>query len=411
MSAPSPIAGGLALAARSARALGAVALDALGGPFGLALPRTPEALTHAETIDGLLALHRPVGGAALPPVAGVRLPGVEFESSNCRNFLVELEFAGETDAEGGALPRTLYAKLPCQSLTTRVFGNAMGFWPLEVRFCQHVAHRIPIRVPRVYAAVHHGSRFVLLLENLHEIPGAQLFLNRDMAAGTTPERARRVLEGFAELHAAFWGATPDERERLLPGRFDTYRGPRGRAVTPALNRLALEPARRAAPDLVSERILETCRLALDRWDDVVAAWFDGPLTLVHGDSHLGNCFEYPTPDGPRVGLIDFQAVHWSRGMRDVQYFLINSLEPDVLEAHEDGLIRHYCDALAARGVALDFDDAFTQYRALSYQTLMVGIVPLGLGALTERNDTVLAITRRSTAAVERLDLRGWIESL
>ena len=60
---------------------------------------------------------------------------------------------------------------------------------------------------------------------------------------------------------------------------------------------------------------------------------------------------------------------------------------------------------------LSFDEAFEQYRAFSYQTLMVGVVPLGLSSLTERSETVLAVTKRGAAAVERLGLREWIEGL
>ena len=178
-----------------------------------------------------------------------------------------------------------------------------------------------------------------------------------------------------------------------------------------LNRAALEPAHRAAPDLVTERIVETCRLTVDRWDAVLDAWFHGPTTLCHGDSHLGNCFEYEENGRTKVGMIDFQAVQWSKGMRDVQYFLINSLEPDVLAENEEPLIRGYCEALASRGIDLPYADAFEQYRAFSYQTLMVGVVPLGLAGLTERNETVLAVTRRSTAALERLGFREWVEQL
>ena len=89
----------------------------------------------------------------------MRLPGVEFESSNCRNFLVELEFDGEPARAD--LPATAYVKLPCRSLATRVFANALGFWALECTFCRTLAHRVPIRVPRVYAVAQRGSRFVL----------------------------------------------------------------------------------------------------------------------------------------------------------------------------------------------------------------------------------------------------------
>ena len=182
-------------------------------------------------------------------------------------------------------------------------------------------------------------------------------------------------------------------------------------MTRALNASAIAPAMAAAPDILSPRIRDTFLHAIQKWDALLDAWYRGPLTLVHGDSHLGNCFEYPTSGGRRVGLIDFQATHWSKGMRDVQYFLINSLETDVLEANESDLIDLYCDELSRHGVSLSRADAFEQYRAFSFQTLLVGVVPLGLGSLTERDATVRAITRRSAAAVERLGFREWMNSL
>ncbi|MEE2662545.1 MAG: phosphotransferase [Myxococcota bacterium] len=401
--------GGLQLATRATGSLARIGIDAAGEAFGASLPRTPEQIARPEVINDLVRRYAPPGAEPLPHVRAVQLPGVEFESSNCRNFLVELEFEDPEAREG--LPGTAYVKLPCDELMTRSFANTLGFWALECTFCERVAQHIPIRVPRVYAAAQRGARFVLLLENLREIPGVELFVNRDMAAGTSPERAARVLRSFARMHAEFWGWSERDREKLLPIELNTFLAPKSRELTRALNASAIGPAMRAAPDLLSRRIGETVRRAIEEWDTLLDAWYEGPLTLVHGDSHLGNCFEYPTSEGLRVGLIDFQATHWSKGMRDVQYFLINSLETDVLEANETELIGGYCDELASRGVALSRRDAFDQYRAFSFQTLMVGVVPLGLGSLTERDATVRAITRRSAAAVERLGFREWLEAL
>ena len=401
--------GEIQLATRTAGSFVQIGFDAVSEMFGSALPRTEEQLAHPEVINDLVLRHTPPGEASLPRVRAARLPGVEFESSNCKNFLIELEF--EDAASHETLPRTAYVKLPCHELTTRSFANTLGFWSLECTFCERLAQHVPIRVPRVYAAVQRGARFVLLLENLQEIPGVELFINRDMAAGTTPERAARVLRSFAEMHAAFWGWPPIERNKLLPADLNTFLAPQSREMTRALNASAIDRAMRVAPDILPQRVGETVRRAIKKWDALLDAWYEGPLTLVHGDSHLGNCFEYPTPDGLRVGLIDFQATHWSKGMRDVQYFLINSLEREVLEANETELIGGYCDELAQRGVSLSRGEAFEQYRAFSFQTLMVGVVPLGLGSLTERDSTVRAITRRSAAAVERLGFREWLEDL
>ena len=106
-----------------------------------------------------------------------------------------------------------------------------------------VAPRVPIRVPRVYAVAQRGSRFVLLLENLRELPGVRLFINRDMAAGTTPERARLCLSAFAEMHAYFYGFRPEQREALLPIALHPLLPPRQSAISQALNAAAIRRLR------------------------------------------------------------------------------------------------------------------------------------------------------------------------
>ncbi len=405
--------GTAALAADGARSLSQIALEHARDLMGTSLPSTPEAIVRDDVIDDLLRRHAPIGAPGLPRVVAARLPGVDFESSNCRNFLIELDYADSAAAAGSdpAAPRTLYAKLPTQAFATRLFAGALGFWDLECTFCERIASQVPIRVPRVYAVVQHGARFVLLLENLRELPGVRLFINRDMAAGTTPEQARLCLSAFAEMHAHFHDWSPERRESLLPIAVHPSLTPRKSAITQAMNLAAIVPTQRAAPDLFTPETAELCRRAFARWDDLMDYWYRGPLTLVHGDSHLANTFEYATPTGPRAGLLDFQAVHWSKGIRDVQYFLINSLEPDLLAVHEEALIDHYLAESARFGVRLDPTETREQYRAFSFQTLMVGVVSMGLNTLTERAETVRTVLRREVAAIRRLRFGEWLDGL
>ena len=402
--------GRLVLSSRAAGAMGRILADRLDEGLGRALPRTAEQLACPAVVNELFREHTPTGETPLPPVRSVHLPGIDFESSNCRNFLIEFEFDG-TAPQAEPLPKTAYAKLPCAALATRAFANAVGFWEVEATFCERVAPHLPIRVPRVYAVARRGARFVLLLENLQEVPGARLFINRDMAAGTTPERARMCLRTFAELHAAFWGWTCEQREALLPARLHTYLAPGGREVTRALNAAAINPAHRAAPDIFRKEHAAICRRATEKWDALIEEWYSDPLTLNHGDSHLANCFEYASPQGVRMGMLDFQGLQWCKGIRDVQYFLINSLEPEVLAACEDELIDYYIAELAQRDVVLAAESAREQYRALSFQTLMVAVTSVGLGSLTENAVTLRTVLRRSVAAIERLGFDDWLEGL
>lgn len=181
------LSGRLALGSRAAGAFGRILADRLEEGLGRALPRTAQQLAQPEVVNELIRQHTPEGGTPLPPVRAVHLPGIDFESSDCTNFLIEVEF-DRGDLLPEPLPRTVFAKLPCPELATRTFANAVGFWEVETTFCERIASRVPIRVPRVYAVARRGARFVLLLEYLQDIPGARLFINSDMAAGTNPER-------------------------------------------------------------------------------------------------------------------------------------------------------------------------------------------------------------------------------
>ena len=65
-------------------------------------------------------------------VIAAHLTGDTFESSNCRNFLIEVTFAGEESC-------TVYAKLPARELGPRLFANAIGYWGIECDVCRRVA--------------------------------------------------------------------------------------------------------------------------------------------------------------------------------------------------------------------------------------------------------------------------------
>src|SRR5262249_41216681 len=166
------LAANLALGWQVAAAAGRIGSDRISASFGRGLPATPEAIALPGALDEILRAGTPDGCEPLPRVTGVRLPGVEFESSNWRNFLGGLGLECADSAQRG-LPATAYVKLPCRSLTTRVFANALGFWALECTFCRTLAHRVPIRVPRVYAVAQRGSRFALVLEDLTALPGVR----------------------------------------------------------------------------------------------------------------------------------------------------------------------------------------------------------------------------------------------
>ncbi len=70
--------------------------------------------------------------------------------------------SGPITDTGGAPRASADAKLPCDALVTRAFANAVGFWDVEVAFCQRLARAVPIRVPSRSAKVCRHARCTLL---------------------------------------------------------------------------------------------------------------------------------------------------------------------------------------------------------------------------------------------------------
>jgi hypothetical protein len=83
----------------------------------------------------------------------------------------------------------------------------------------------------------------------------------------------------------------------------------------------------------------------------------------------------------------------------------------VLAVHERALIAHYVAELRRHSVALCEEEAWAQYRAYAFQTLMTSVVSLGLGTMTDMDDVLEVILARSVAAIRRTDFAGWLETL
>jgi hypothetical protein len=385
--------------------MAAIAADVLASPTGRALPLAPAELTDPAAFQELLRQ----GGCAAD-VLPQRLRSVHTSrhhspSSNCRNTIFQLTW--QETASGPHAPHSLFVKQPCADLSTRLFANLIGFWEIECAFCRSLAAKVPIAVPRIYAVAQRRSRFAIVMENLLERPDTRLFVNRHLLEGIDLDRATRCLRTLARLHAGFSGTSAAARERALPLDLHPFLSPTRLPVMLAVNRLAAAPCQRRAPDLFDDACAALYRRGLSHWGALCRAWYREPLTLVHGDSHLGNFFE----TGDEMGMLDFQGAHWSQGMRDVQYLLIHSMQPRLLERHERDLVVGYAEEVSRLGAPLSPEQAWDQYRGFSFQSLMTAVVSLGLGSFTDSDAVIHTMLERSVTAVRRLDFAGWLDDL
>ncbi len=308
-----------------------------------------------------------------------------------RRVAIEWNDAGAT----GGLPSNAFVKSTPLAAKNRGMVAALDMSVNEVRFYRGLAHEVPGLCPRAwygYAGV--GARFALVLDDIIS-DGARPYALADHCG---IDHACALIDAFARLHAQFWDSPRFQRDLSWARPWSTRPGnlvlkrfyARGRRDALALNLPEATPAVRAVA------------AALDANIDAYYREFEaGPMTLLHGDSHLGNT--YSLPDGTS-GLVDWQVIWRGPGLREVTYFMIGGLETDLRRRHERELLERYLDGLRAAGVddVPDPDSAFTRYRLFAAEAWDAGAMTVAWPGL-QAPENVEAGWRRACQAVEDLD--------
>jgi len=126
----------------AARGGGQLLADACGDLAGSSLPYRARDIVQPAVLAGLINT-----GSLLPQAQPVRINRVQRQdvpsvSSNCENLVLTIEQAGEP-----TLPRSLFVKVPMESLATRWFFSIIKSWQLGSHFFRSVARDLPLRTP------------------------------------------------------------------------------------------------------------------------------------------------------------------------------------------------------------------------------------------------------------------------
>lgn len=287
------------------------------------------------------------------------------------------------------IPKTFFLKITPDSAATKIFAGIFRLGRSEVGFYNHIAADVPIPVPRSFCArsAAHGGRFIILLEDL--IARGCHFPEGDI----THEQARAVMRCFGRLHAAFW-ESPRFASDLAWLRSHENRSNIG--VENLISRRANKPAIERYSEELSPAVREqTHKIHLHR-EALEAYWSDGPRTLIHGDSHMGNVFF----EGDEAGYFDWQVVQRGQGIRDVSYFMTNSLPTELRRSAEDELLDIYLETLregGVTGVGVDRSWVFERYRAHTLYTWISSSVTAATPGLQPVSVAKAAMQRTSDA--------------
>lgn len=289
------------------------------------LPAGPDGITP-EWLSEVLA------GVGFPRVRLAELERLgETDSLTGFVFRAHLTFDGETDAASSVV-----VKLP--AVRERRSPRLRGWYAQEVGFYGELSADCGLTTPRTFhtAFDQDTGDYVLVLEDFPELtPGENV-------RGATPEEARAFVRMMAGLHARWW-----EQPRLRDYSFlgDEHASIEGVAAE-LPDRVPtflehhdgwIEPAERTVYERLPHRLASA-----------VAPLSGSPVTLIHRDFSLKNTLVGGQPDSPQFVVIDWQRCSVGRGVRDLSFFLENSVHGGWAEKFE--LIRLYHEALVEHGV-------------------------------------------------------------
>lgn len=375
-------------------------LRVLGSLVASALPRVPQRgpskstdITDVWLTENLAKRHRGAAALAVTTVGGTT------GTTDRRSIVVEWNDA----AKEAGLPANLFIKSTSLTAKNRVMVGALGMAVNEVRFYNEAAAALKGVVPKAwYAHAGIGARFLIVLDDIV----ADGWRPYALADRCELDHACGVVDAFADLHSQFWDS-PRFRGDLSWARTWSARPgymvlkqfySRGRAGALKLGRPEVTPAVRAVS------------AALDNNADAYYREFEaGPLTLLHGDSHLGNTFA--THDG-RSGLLDWQVVWQGPGLREVSYWMVTGLDPDVRRTHERELLQRYLAGLQAGGApdVPSYESAFDRYRLFAAEAWDATAMTINWPGL-QAQDSAEAAWRRACVAVDDLDTASLINRL
>ncbi|TDO15084.1 phosphotransferase family enzyme [Mycobacterium sp. BK086] len=289
-----------------------------------------------------------------------------------------------------ALPPTLFVKLQPFTPEQQTFLRQVGLGVAEARLYANLGSELPVRIPRVWhSAYETGGSFVMVLEDL-EAAGCRF---PTLGDDGMLDVARSAMTELAVLHATYrgreipWLATPEGMRRKPDD-------PKTAARRTHFIRLALDQF----GEEMGPAFRRLAQLYIERSGDIVGLFGGGELTLIHGDTHSGNLFV----DGERTGFYDWAVVGRGPGMRDVAYFLCNSLSTSARRAEQDALVARYRSGLAERGVGLDERTAADQYRLFSVYSWIAAVSTAAMGSQWQPIEIARAAMILTTTAIEDL---------
>jgi aminoglycoside/choline kinase family phosphotransferase len=297
------------------------------------------------------------------------------------------------------LPDTVFVKLQPFVPEQRKFLRQTGLGVAEARLYAEVGNELPVRSPRVWHSDYDAAEgeFVMVLEDL-EAAGCRFLRPSD---DDIIDIATSMVDELAVLHASYLGRD-----------LSWLRTPSGMKSKPENTEIAARRAQFivAAVEQFADDMPSVFRRLGELYGqhslDIIALFGEGERTLIHGDTHSGNLFV----DAGRTGFYDWAVAGRGPGVRDIAYFLCNSMPVETRRKEGSALLSRYRSRLSEQGVTLDEHTAEDQYRLFSVYSWIAAASTAAMGSQWQPIDVCRAALVSTTHAIEDLDAVGLLEN-
>jgi hypothetical protein len=299
----------------------------------------------------------------------------------------------------GSGPETVFMKAhdPAHRLVHLRNGNLFG----EARLFA-TGTELEVDHPVVHKAIVDRLHldFLLVMEDLDARGADPRDSTRPMSVG----QVTNGLRGLARLHSRYWGFTARSQPALRWVK--TWKPTEGWQV--GLRKripIGLERGRDALPREVTDKSGEEIVGAWSRYVDSLSR---SPMTLLHGDAHIGNTYVLPDDE---VGFLDWQVVRRGSWSQDVGYFLVGSLTEEDRRASEGELVETYRQSLELPVEQRPSpEEAWLRYRSSAAYGLAIWLSTMGTDGW-QRPEVSLALAQRYAAAFVELDSLAALDAL
>jgi hypothetical protein len=242
------------------------------------------------------------------------------------------------EASPRACPETLVAKLSPSDPSMRATFAAVN--KREIEFYTKFSGGALLPIPKCYFGEFNSAdgASVLVIEDLGK------FRTVGFLETCTATEASNVVDALSRIHAAFWKApsvTPLSGANILQ-EFDFQKA--WNAYPEAVSKLL--------PHLeIPESFFKLCQFVADN-DQAIFSYLmnSQPLTLLHRDVTVDNILFGEDIDAEPAVIFDWQLTGKGKGVYDLAYFLISSIEPDMRREIEGAMLTKYHDALIRQGI-------------------------------------------------------------